>query len=179
MEIHGIDYFSSEVEAHRRGDRRADSGVSFATGDRPSTSSTSGSRANVSITDKPLPVSPATIAPSIPSQPKKTRTTLEKIAREFRNLRTRNDVKEMPGIVSAQSKEPKIRGLRKMKSTSSIGATRAKHARLGSEENIPSFKIDEAQRQRLIQEAQRLKENRVPQPSTQNRGKQRSFDLET
>lgn len=178
MEVSGPEYFDPETETYRRGDRRADSGVSFATGDRPSTSSTSGSRTNVSITDKPLPTSPVTTAPSVPPTPKKTRTTLEKIAREFRNLRIRNDVKEMPGTFSTESKEPKVRGLKKMKSTSSIGGLRAKHARLGSDEAMTDFNIDDAQRQRLIWEAQKEKENRGRPPTLGTRGKQRSFDLE-
>lgn len=179
MEVSGVEYFDPETEAYRRGDRRADSGVSFTTGDRPSTSSTSGSRTNVSVTDKPLPISPGTTAPFVPPTSKKSRTTLEKIAHEFRNLRIRNDVKEMPGTYSAESesKEPKSRGLRKMKSTSSIGGTRAKNARLGSNEALTKFQIDEAQRQRLIWEAQKEKENKAPS-SVSTRWRQRSFDME-
>ncbi|KAK4694141.1 hypothetical protein P7C71_g3393, partial [Lecanoromycetidae sp. Uapishka_2] len=175
MEVTGPEYFDPETEAYRRGER-ADSGVSFATGDRPSTSSTSGSRTNVSITNKPLPESPIATSPSVIPTPKKSRTTLEKIAREFRNLRTRNDVKEMPGTLSSEQKEQKSRGLRKMKSTSSIG-TRAKHARLGSDEAMPDFNIDEAQRQRLISEARKEKEKRVP-PTLSPREKQGRFNME-
>lgn len=177
MEVTGPEYFDPETEAYRRGDRRADSGVSFATGDHPSTSGTSGSRTNVSIKDKPLPISPASTVPSVPPTLKKSRTTLEKIAREFRNLRVRNDVKEMPGTYSAEPKEQKPRGLRKMKSTSSIGGTRAKQARLGSDEAMIGFSIDDAQRQRLIWEAQREKKNRAPS-TLSTKGKQRSIDME-
>lgn len=187
-EVSGADFFDPEIEARRRGDRRADSGVSFATGDRPSTSDSSGGRSNTSSTNKPLPASPpraappARAAPSAPPTPKKRGTTLEKIAREFRNLRSRNDVKEIPSNYNSpatETKEPKGRSLRKMKSTSSIGGLKAKHARMGSDEAMTDFHIDDARRQRMIWEAQREKENRAPPPSLGAKGKQRSLDKET
>ena len=187
VEVSGPDYFDPEIEARRRGDRRADSGVSFATGDRPSTSSTSASKSNASTSEKPLPAmsqatSQATITPAVPPTPKKTRTTLEKIAREFRNLRTRNDVKEMPGTYNtATVKEIKVRSLKKMKSTSSIGA-KLKHSRSSSDEPMPDFNIDEQRRQQLIWDAQQAKQHRNENCRSPNvvgfRAQGRSFDFD-
>jgi len=188
LEVAGPEYFELENEAHRRVDRRADSGVSFATGDRPSTSGSSGGRSNTSTMDKPLPASPprsappARPAPSAPPTPKKRGTTLEKIARELRNLRSRNDVKEISSSYNSpehNSKEPKGRSLKKMKSTSSIGGLKSKHARLGSDEAMTDFNIDDVRRQRMIWEAQKEKEkeNKAPPPfGTAER--QRSIDME-
>lgn len=179
LEVSGPEYFDPGIEAHRRSDRRADSGVSFATGDRPSTSSSTGSKSNLSSKDKPLPASPAQSGPQVPSTPKKRGTTLEKIARELRSLRSRNDVREINSDHNSEVKDPKARSLKKMKSTSSIGGVRAKHARLGNEEAMTDFNIDDARRQRMIWEAQREKENRVPNPAnTGVKAQGRSFDLE-
>ena len=176
QELSGPEHFDTDTEAYRRSERRADSGVSFATGDRPSTSSSTGSRTHAATTNKPLPASPEAKITPIPPTPKKRGTTLEKIAREFRNLRTRNDVKELT-TSNNEATEPKARTLKKMKSTSSIGGTKAKHSRKGSDEPVADFKIGDAQRQRMIWEAQKEKENRA-QPTLGVRGKQRSFDLE-
>ena len=179
LEVSGPEYFESEIEAHRRSDRRADSGVSFATGDRPSTSSSTGSKGNAAARDKPLPASPAPSGPSVLLTPKKRGTTLEKIARELRNLRSRHDVKEISSNYNSEMKETKARSLKKMKSTSSIGGARAKHARLGNDEAVTDFNIDDARRQRMIWEAQREKENRAPESSSAGMKTQgRSFDLE-
>ena len=166
LEVSGPDYFIPSIEAPHRNDRRADSGVSFATGDRPSTSSSTGSKGHASNKDKPLPASPANSGPPAPPTPKKRGTTLEKIARELRNLRSRNDVKELPYNYGSDAKETKARSLKKMKSTSSLGGARAKHARLGSDEAMIDFNIDDVRRQRMIWEAQREKENRIPNPAS-------------
>ena len=166
LEVTGLDSLSPCNNEQRRNDRRADSGVSFTTGDRPSTSSSTGSRR----TNKPLPASPTTAPPQpptlVPKSPNKKRgTTLEKIAREFRSLRTRNDVKELRKDAAelpsgSQTSLKRERTLKKMKSASSIGGSRANHARTGSDGY--SFEIDELQRQRMILEATRDKENRLP-----------------
>lgn len=160
LHVTGPEYFTSASEESRRTERRADSGVSFAIGDRPSTSGSASSRKKpVTLhTDKPLPASPALSPPLRSATPppisKKTRSKLEKI---MGNFRSRNDVKEIAG----NENRDRMHTLKKMKSTSSIGGARAKHARSGSWENAP-FEIDDAKRQRLIQEAQKEKENRVP-----------------
>lgn len=189
LEIDGPQYFSPEAESARRSERRADSGVSFATGDRPSTSNsthsgrTSGQHQHSN--SKPLPVSPPSLnksntAPSSttnnPPTPKKRGTTLEKIAREFRNLRNRNDVKELAHRNDIRTTNndldhtattrdiTKSKSLRKMKSTSSIGKDHGKprHSRSPSDEPMPDIDMDERRRQ-MIAEARREKEKRALQ----------------
>lgn len=172
LQVTGPEYFTPASEESRRTERRADSGVSFATGDRPSTSGSSSSRNKLITphTDKPLPASPTRSPPCrsepIPPTPKKTRSKLEKI---MGNFRSRNDVKEIAG----NENRDRLHTLKKMKSASSIGGARSKHARSGSWENAP-FEIDDAKRQRLIEEAQKEKENRAPQGL---RGKGRSHEV--
>lgn len=196
LEVTSQDYFTIGAETQRRNERRADSGVSFAIADRPSTSSSTYSRSNATPMNKPLPASPPhqKQPEPIPHTPKKRGTTLEKIAREFRNLRNRNDVKEISHTThravtdldtSTIRREPsKSRGLRKMKSTSSIAAKpRANHSRSGSDEPMPDFDMD-ARRRQMILEAQREKENRKLQDNNKtggvslSRGTGRSFDIE-
>ena len=162
LEVTGVEFFSLSGEEHHRAQRRADSGVSFVVGDRPSTGGSNNSihkpSQSASSINKPLPASPKQPPPSrsatLPPTPKKKGTTLEKIARGFGNLRSRHDVK-------GNENQDKTHSLRKMKSTSSIGGLRAKHARTASDEQN-SFEIDDAKRQRLIQAAQREKENQHP-----------------
>lgn len=174
-QVTGPEYFTPAEES-RRTERRADSGVSFAVGDRPSTSSSSRSSHNKpsvsnSRMDKPLPASPTLSPPvrsaTIPPTPKKTKSTLEKI---MGSLRSRNDVKEIP----VSEDRERMKTLKKMKSTSSIGGMRAKHARSASRDNA-LFEIDDAKRQRMIWEAQREKENRTLQGGI--RGQGRSFEV--
>lgn len=192
-EVTGTDTFDPKSEEYRHNERRTDSGISFATTDRPSTGSSDSSRnnsiptVNTSRTNsidksKPLPDCPNTVVPSVqPLSPKKRGTTLEKIAREIRNLRSRNDVREMdhrhPSDASRPQDLGKSHALKKMKSTSSISAARSKHARSGSGEcsGAPSFEIDDLKRERLLQEArrekgirEREKENREPPPKAAN-----------
>lgn len=178
--VTGTDTFDPKSDEYRRNsERRTDSGISFATTDRPSTGSSNSSRANSIPTtvstsrtnsidkSKPLPECPNSNISNIqPLSPKKRGTTLEKIAREIRNLRSRNDVRELdrryPNDTSKPQDPSKAKALKKMKSTSSLGAVRAKHARSGSSDysSIPSFEIDDLKRERLIQEARREKELR-------------------
>ena len=174
-QVTGPEYFTPAEES-RRTERRADSGVSFAVGDRPSTSSSRSSHIKPPAlnpkTDKPLPASPPTLSPpirsaTIPPTPKKTKSTLEKL---MGSLRSRHDVKEIP----VNEDQERTRTLKKMKSTSSIGGLRAKHARSTSRDNAP-FEIDDAKRQRMIWEAQREKENRAPRGGI--RGQGRSFEV--
>lgn len=201
MDVAGPEYFEADAEAFRRNQRRADSGVSFATGDRPSTSGSisSGSKMNPPTPSKPLPKSPqfppislphAQTAPPCPPPLKKRGTTLERIAREFRNLRNRNDVKEMPGRetsfsseksnnnnnATAATKEPslsKSRSLRKMKSTTSIREHHQKpatHSRSNSEnEPMPDFDFD-AKRRQMILSKQLEKEKEQQQRNVQGVG---------
>lgn len=172
LQVTGPEYFTPASEESRRTERRADSGVSFAFGDRPSTSGSTSSRHKTvkAYTDKPLPASPSLSPPSrstVPPTPKKTRSKLEKI---MGNFRSRSDVKEIAG----NENRDRTHTLKKMKSASSVGGARAKHARSGSWDTAP-FEIDDAKRQRLIQEAQKEKENRVPQGLRPNKG--RSYEV--
>ncbi|KAI4242201.1 MAG: hypothetical protein L6R42_011079, partial [Xanthoria sp. 1 TBL-2021] len=92
-------------------------------------------------------------------------TTLEKIARELRNLRTRSDPHK--GVMVTLDGE-KVKTIKKTKSTSSIrDISRSRHARIGSGvsgSRAQTFDIDEEKRQQLILEAHRQKENRVLGP---------------
>ncbi|KAL8873393.1 MAG: hypothetical protein Q9174_001136 [Haloplaca sp. 1 TL-2023] len=157
LAITGPDSLDPDSQENRRNDRRADSGVSFAVGDRPSTSSSRSS----SIANKPLPASPPVQAP--PS-PKKKGTTLEKIARELRNLRARSDPNKS-ALAAADAEKTKT--VKRIKSTSSIrDASNPKHTRAGSGDyngRARTFDIED-RRQQLILEAQRRKENRVLAP---------------
>ena len=156
LQIRGPEFFAHIDEESRRAERRIDSGVSFATGDRPSTSSSSGSvrkpSSSSSSVNKPLPPSPQREQPSrsitAPVNPKKPVSTLEKIARGMEIFRSRNDGKETTGPGDRE----KARNLKKMKSTSSMGGLRAKHARTSSGEHR-HFNIDDDRRQKMIMEA--------------------------
>lgn len=180
LEVTGPEYFNAESQAFRRSERRADSGVSFATGDRPSTSSSTTSKKDILEVDKPLPASPSNIQPlPTPQTPlaKKRGTTLEKIAREIRNLRNRNDVKEISHRTNTDPEigEPKKRGLRKMKSTSSLANVRRDPSSSGSDEPMPDLNFD-ARRRRMIEEARREKENK--RPGSNDKAEGRSFGVE-
>ena len=178
LEVNGPEYFTSEAESFRRNERRTDSRLGPTSGDRPSMSNSTHSRSGTTPSNKPLPNSPPHITKShtTPITPRKRGTTLEKIAREFRNLRNRNDVKELPRsklrvspeleFNSQPTNEPsKPRDLRKMKSTSSIGREKGRHSRSGSDEPMPDFDMD-ARRRQMIMEARREKENRARRDKT-------------
>lgn len=152
VEVVGTDSFDPTSDYHRHG-RRADSGVSFATADRPSTSGSTGSKHS---NNKPLPASPPQFIPPVS---KKKGSTLEKIAREIKILRSRTEAKEN----ARKDEKEKVRILKKMKSTGTIGG-RSQHSRTNSADNR-AFDIDELQRQRMIIEATREKENRTPSHS--------------
>lgn len=170
QEIACPDSLDPNSQEYRRSDRRADSGVSFGIGDRPSTSSSRRSRSNSTTTNnKPLPASPpmAQAPQQAPLSPRKKGTTLEKIARELRNLRSRSDPHK--GATVTLDGNEKAKSIKKMKSTSSIrdisrssSSNYTKHTRMGSGgsgSKARTFDIDDEKRQQLIREAQRQKEN--------------------
>ena len=135
--------------------RRIDSGISFGSDHRPSTSSSTTSKI---LANKPLPASP--VLPQAPTSRKGS--TLERIARELRKMRSKNEIKE---AAKQEEEEPrKGRSLKKMKSSGALGRSSSKprHGRCASDDLIPEFKIDDAQRERLIREATWEKENRAP-----------------
>lgn len=155
LQVVSPEVFNAADEESRRAERRTDSGVSFATADRPSTSGSGGSvrkpSSSSSSVNKPLPPSPRGLpsrSPTAPLNSKKPMSTLEKIARGFESLRSRNEVKETTAYVDRE----KSRNLKKMKSASSMGGLKTKHARTTSGDYRP-FEIDDAKRQKLILEA--------------------------
>lgn len=156
LQVISPEVFISADEESQRAERRTDSGVSFATGDRPSTGESSGSvrkpSSSSSSVNKPLPLSPRRELPprstTAPLNPKKPMSTLEKIARGIESLRSRSETKE----TTAQGDREKARNLKKMKSVSSMGGLKAKHARTTSGDHRP-FEIDDAKRQKIILEA--------------------------
>ena len=153
--------------------KRADSGVSFASVEkRPGTSRGSSS----STLEKPLPSQPSVQAPPL----KKSGSTFERIARELRRIKSRSaDSKD---DMSAKTPMlPEKRALRKMKSTGALNREASykkdgKHSRGNSSDRGALYEIDEAQRERLIREAQKDKENRRPKrmPSPTHFGVHRS-----
>lgn len=141
-----VDYFESVDEADKRKGRKVDSGVSFGSEKRPSTSSS-----EKRLTDKPLPPSPAEVR--VINTLSKGGSTLERIAREFKKLKTRSRI-EVEEIVKSDPLEPKAKSLRK---TRSLGALRLRNfssITISSRQSeMPAFDPDEMRRQRLIYEA--------------------------
>ncbi|KAI9676857.1 MAG: hypothetical protein M1817_006696 [Caeruleum heppii] len=147
--ITGIESFgpAPETDDQRRNGRKVDSGVSFATDDRPSTSSSQRSQ------QKSLPHPPT---------PGKHSSTMEKIARELRKLRAA----KQPEVEAAEeAKRAKAKSIKKMKSTSALGEFREKNRSFinigGSKPPTPTFNLDEETRRRAILEATRAKEHPV------------------
>ena len=182
LSVTSIDTFLRGNEEKIQSSRRADSGVSFVSNDRPITSNSTVDNKPPSNTHKPLPASPV---PSLPPTSKKSSSTLERIAREIRRIKSRSD--NSVNISNNNSKKhdnrddvdknEKAKSLRKMKSTSAIGrglssssvpsaAGKAgfSHSRgaSGDSSGYRVLEIDDVQRQRLIWEANREKENRAP-----------------
>ena len=164
-----VDIFKHDIIEERNNARKTDSGVSFASGDRPSTSNSmtrpstekrvSSEKNLTKSLNKPLPASPV---PSDVCQ-KKAGSTLERIAREIRRIKSRSgENKEM----SISAPVPPVRSLKKMKSTSAIGRSGSskggslgsRHSRGGSGDRMGLYEIDDTQRERLISEARALRE---------------------
>lgn len=154
-EVTGLDTFDPESNEYRHGGRRADSGISFVSADRPSTTTSNYSdkerASNKHIHNKPLPPEPVPkqLSPLVPGT-KKGGSTLERIAREIKKIRSRSDVQE----VSKKEEKDRMRGLKKMKSFGDIG--KSKHARTASGGD-QTFEAEEMNRKRMIWEAQREK----------------------
>lgn len=141
QEITGVDSLDSESEDPYRKGKRADSGISFLTGGRPSTSSSGSSKTK----EKPLPEPPT---------PRRGGSTLERIAKEIRKMKSRSEVKD------AAKKEEKLKtkSLKKMRSASAL-SNRDTNFRVslfgGSADGreTPVFDVDEMKRSRMIWEA--------------------------
>ncbi|KAI9787679.1 MAG: hypothetical protein M1839_000210 [Geoglossum umbratile] len=95
-----------EREDRRRKGRKVDSGVSFVTDDRPSTSNST----TTSTNSKGEPISPTSAFPG------KSGSTLERIAREIRKMRERKRIEE------GQKRDEKSRAklVKKMKSSNTL-----------------------------------------------------------
>ncbi|MCJ1247669.1 hypothetical protein MMC30_004884 [Trapelia coarctata] len=165
----------------RDSSKRADSGVSFGSLDRPATSLASYhkqsssfdkskdklSRSNSTNTNKPLPASPVEACPPTPS--KRGGSTLERIAREIRRIKSRSadskdkkEEKERERSADDSRDSSRQRSLRKMRSASALGRAESKN-RGGERERGTSgergtWEIDEAKRRELIREAVAMRE---------------------
>ena len=141
QEITGVDSFDPEADDPHRKGKRADSGISFGSGGRPSTSSSSSSKSK----EKALPPFPE------PATPKKGGSTLERIAKELRKMKSRTDIKE----TVKKEEKAKTRSLKKMRSASALSNRDSNvglpSSRDGSE--TPAFDVDEMKRNRMIWEA--------------------------
>lgn len=154
ISIKGPEYF-----ADRSNSKRADSGVSFGSGNdgRPSTSVGS---TRSSLNDKPLPSQPDAAVP------KRNESAFGRFTRELRRIKSRSADSKDDSELKSTGLGGK-RSLRMMRSTSALNKEagfrkEGKHSRGNSSDRAGNFDIDEAQRERLIREAQRDKENRRP-----------------
>lgn len=120
-EITNVDHFGPAEGTGNRKSKKTDSGVSFGSDHRPSTST------STSIKDKPLPPSPNESKFS-----HKGLSTLEKITREFKRMRVKSRVEvdeivkhEKPAaalqeIDANDNQKPKQKSLRKMRSLGAL-----------------------------------------------------------
>ena len=191
-EINGRDSlnspYSAEVEATEQPRRKVDSGISISSGSqtshRPSTSGSASIGSHASkrssrekrVSDHSIPgdyAGPVAEAPSRPAS-----STLERIARELRKVRSRGDIrsvtkqdlgKQEPGLHEEEQaamplqKEKKARlkpSLRKMRSTSFLHDKdrRENEDSQGPAPTTENFDVDEMKRQRLLWEAKQRKE---------------------
>lgn len=123
------------------------------------------SRSNSTNTNKPLPASPMEGCPPTPS--KRGGSTLERIAREIRRIKSRSaDSKERKEEKeqrdrSAERDSSRHRGLKKMRSASALVGKESQigeQSRATSGERGAGWEIDEVRRRELIREAVALKE---------------------
>lgn len=163
-----VDIFKKEIAEVRKAERRADSGVSFGTS--RSSSDSLPKTSNKSL-NKPLPSSPSPAAVEPPL--KKVGSTLERITREIRKMKSRsgeskeNDTKERESKQHDGKPELGERSLKKMKSTSALrraGSSKSlsgRHSRGGSGDRAALYEIGEEQRERMIKEAKAKREREI------------------
>jgi len=173
-----------DFERKGDGSKRADSGVSFGSLERPATNMAASyhkqsssfdkggkdklSRSNSTNTNKPLPASPVEACPPTPS--KRGGSTLERIAREIRRMKSRSaDSKEQKEEKEKERERSDESGdssrhrpsLRKMRSASALGRAESKSKGEGSRGTSGergAWEIDEARRRELIREAVAMRE---------------------
>ena len=178
-----VDIFRNDIAEVRKAERRADSGVSFASGNRSSTErpATSDSVPRPLTTvpmyttdsslNKPLPASPR---PDADMTAKKPTSTLERIAREIRRMKSRSGEKQ-EFSEPVPKPEPAERCIKKMKSASALGragsskALGSLHSRGTSGDRTGLFEIDEEQRGRMINEAKMAREKEREKQSRRHR----------
>lgn len=145
-EINDPDFFIQKESEKRKG-RKADSGVSFANKDRPSTTG--------SIVGKASPPPPAAMTEAGP--PRST-SKLEKFAREFRKLRSRKKTNPEPSTVNGDGAS-QVKVVRKMRSLGTLRELRFRNVSGLTIGDTPmplaatTFEEEEMQRKRLIHEA--------------------------
>ncbi|KAI9682767.1 MAG: hypothetical protein M1829_006756 [Trizodia sp. TS-e1964] len=147
--ITGVESLQPVQTEPKRNGRKVDSGISFVTEDRPSTGG--------SIRDKPLPPAPS---PDVVKVTNKPLSTLEKIARELRRIRTKKHSQDDSSKrVDEKAEKQKAKTLKKMKSTSALKDLRDRNASFvtinggKSRRGFPEFNIAEADRERAISAA--------------------------
>ncbi|KAI1917350.1 hypothetical protein LOZ12_006205 [Ophidiomyces ophidiicola] len=129
--------FEQPPQETKHKNRKVDSGISFMSIDRPSTSSSVASHHTKHL-NKPLPQSPTNPRP-------KGGTTLERIAKEIRKMKSRSDLGD-----SAKEEKKAVRGLKRMKS----GLLKEKDKRnSGSSDSDPAFDPEEFKQRRKEWEA--------------------------
>ena len=186
-----VSTFSSMSEAEEEKRRKVDSGISFTHSSnrgslasnqtRPSTSSSANTHSRNASTEKPLPPYPQE------ALNKPAGSTLERIARELRKIKSRGDIRDAakPRPVTADVsmddaqesqpvtpvKEKKIRlrpSLKKMRSNSALkerdanSPSSAPSSRQGSvveDEAAPTFNVAEMKRKIMIWEAKQRKKD--------------------
>ena len=163
------------------GGKRADSGVSFGSHDTTLTANSFGgpsaacSSTSSAFLEKPLPPQPPPPQPPAcdevaPLMKKKKSSRLESFARELRRMRSKSADHKDELDLRASAKASSFRSLRKMRSTSALtkegnSKKEGSHSRGNSSDRggaAALYEIDEAQRERLLREAHRDKENRMP-----------------
>ena len=179
--------------------RKVDSGISFSTNTstsvrnsansqatRQSTGSNVSSHSRTNSKEKPLPETPLHLSSEeVPSKP--PGSTLERIAREIKKMRSRGDLREASkprsnttvpdidmtdGAVPTPAKERKLRSklsLKKLRSNNTLREADGNRPGSGAsnrdgEENvggdIPAFDVEEMKRRRMIYEAQEKKQKK-------------------
>ncbi|PGH18689.1 hypothetical protein AJ80_04437 [Polytolypa hystricis UAMH7299] len=152
FEVNCRDSLEDQSKAWQPKGRKVDSGISFGSTDRPSTSSSAGSNSKASL-NKPLPPSPGRKE----SSSKPGGSTLERIAKEIRKMRSRADFSD--AIVAKEPKQQKNRdsggsgASRTLKKMKSAGFLHERHKNHSANSSTEGFDVDQFKRQRMIWEA--------------------------
>lgn len=143
---------SLEGDERMRKSRKVDSGISFTSSGGPSMSGSGSSRGSTSSSIHSAAKFSSKAAPP-PAEVKDLKpggSTLERIAKEIRKMRSRGDLRD-----SSKDAAPKSKTLKKMRSASILGE---RDKNLGSSaSDPPPFDVDEFKRKRMIWEAQNAK----------------------